>query len=401
MNKFDRELEALNIFHEHMRENIFYTRHELKLDKKIKISKVFPIYIKNPNEFEMEYIMDNNYKELYSFVSIFPNLQSLKDINYWFIDDIYCAFSDDIFYFHQLYEKYLTYNDGTKIQKAIERNDKKSFCAYLSSLLNENYILIEVENWEKIDRYICNYFGCNIDEIIEYDYRIYFIEQFVNLFNILNFDLRVFSGITLLENKKLIYGNIIRNEQFDSALNKILSNVFLVDSFVQNEHDIMNLFFIISNFEKDGYIRERKYIVDIVTCLESILVKKFSDSNNKIEDQFKFKVQLCCKSVNYHIPINELKELYNYRSLIVHGNFDDIIRKTNEITSKKWYVEYALKLEGNNDIKTYDNNQKEDLIFCRLFEIFNIIFKLYCTKNSRIKLLKEKVLKAEINEFII
>lgn len=397
MNKLDMELEAIHKFCEHMRENIFYTRDELKLDNEIRISKVFPIYIKNPNEFEMEFIMDNNYKQLYSFVSAFPNLKTLMDINIWFLNDIYCAFSRDIADLHFLYEKYLDYNDEKEIKKAIEKNDKKSFCAYLSSLLNENYILIEVKDWKKIDNYICKYYECSKEEVIDADYRIYFIEQYINFFNILNFNLRIFNGISLLEYEKLIFSNVTENKEFNSTLSNVLSNIFTVDSFVENEQDIMNLLFIINNFEENRYRRNRKYIVDIVTCIESILVKKFNDSNNKIEDQFKHKVQLCCQYSDYFIPINELKELYNYRSLIVHGNFNEIIRKTNEITTKKWYIEYSSRM--GDDIKSYDNGQKEDLIFGRLFEIFNIIFRLYCTKNSKIKSLKEIVDKDGIKQF--
>ena len=400
MKKIDKELKAIHVFHEHMEKNIFYTRETLKLESEVKISKNFPIYIKNPNEFELQYIMDNNYKELFSIVSIFPSLKELMQINDFFVPDIYCAFKEYIFGIHDLYRRYIEEQDKEIIEKSIENNDKKSFCAYLSSLLNEEILLIEVKDWKKIDNYISQYFNCDIDEVEDLDYRIYFIEQYINYFNIINFDLRIFKGITLLSEEKLVFvKSYFVNNDFQNAMNDMLSKPFLIDSFVKSDNDIMTLFFIIHNFEKSRYMRERKYVVDIVTCLELFLIKKLNDSNNKIEEQFKFKVQKCCESKNYFIPINELKELYNYRSIVVHGNVVDINRKINEITVKKWYKEYSSKMDKEYGWLSYDNNDKENLIFCRLFEIFNIIFRMYCEENNKINLLKEIVSREEIKNF--
>lgn len=400
MKKIDRELKALSLFYEHMDKNIFYTRHAYKLENEIKISKKFPIYLKNPNEFEIEYIMENNFKQIYSFVSIFPTLKTLIEMNDFFIDDIYYAFKEEIYDIKRLYKEYLKHNDEGAIKLAINNNDKKSFSLYLSSLFNEDVILIEIKKWDEIDKYLSKYFNCGIDDVEDLDYRINFIERYINFLNIMNFDLRVFQGISLLEDKcKLAFTSYYSTDEYDKIFETAMSNMFIIDSFVQNGDDIMTLFFIINNFEKSRYMRERKYIVDIVTCLESLLVKKIIDVNSKIETQFIRKVKKCCQFFDYNLPTNELKELYNYRSLVVHGNFADINRKTNEITSKKWYKEYSRIMDEKYGELSYDNNVKEDLIFSRLFEIFRIVFKLYCEKNDKLKSLKEITLIEEINNF--
>ena len=58
------------------------------------------------------------------------------------------------------------------------------------------------------------------------------------------------------------------------------------------------------------------------------------------------------------------------------------------ITNRQWYFEYVKNSEFDGIAHYYDNSDKEDLIFCRLFEIFNVVFRLYCEKNEAIKILK-------------
>ena len=64
MYKIERKIEAQRIFYDHMQNNIFYTRCLYKLDYEIKISKIFPIYLKNLNDFEKEYVKGKIYKKI-------------------------------------------------------------------------------------------------------------------------------------------------------------------------------------------------------------------------------------------------------------------------------------------------------------------------------------------------
>ena len=45
----------------------------------------------------------------------------------------------------------------------------------------------------------------------------------------------------------------------------------------------------INNFDDKSYMRERKYSVDFISCLEFFLVKKLNDNNSKIENQIGIK----------------------------------------------------------------------------------------------------------------
>ncbi len=400
MYKIEREIEAQRIFYDHMQNNIFYTRCLYKLDYEIKISKTFPIYLKNLNDFEKEYVKGKIYKKLFSIVSIFPSLNYLLDCNRLNIDDKYIAFLDDVYYIQEMYSNYINNNDKFSINQAIQKNDRKSFCAYLSFYNMENIIIIDIKDWKKIDNCIVRYYNCKKDDIEDMDYRIHFIKQYINLFNIINFDLRKFQGINILNNIfELTNIGFYQPADYKIELEKVFKNIFIVDTFVINNSDIQNLFFIINVFENNRYMKERKYIVDFITCIEFFLIKKLNDNNSKIESQFNLKVRRCCKEFNYKVPVNELSELYNYRSLIVHGNFFDINRKINEITNKKWYVEYSTKIDSEFDEYCYDNNDKENLIYCRLYEIFNCIYRLYCRNKNDIECLKKITDKSKIDNF--
>ena len=46
--------------------------------------------------------------------------------------------------------------------------------------------------------------------------------------------------------------------------------------------------------------------------------------------------------------------------------------KTEKITNRQWYFLYVKNSEFDGIAHYYDNSDKEDLIFCRLFEIFNV-----------------------------
>ena len=67
------------IFYQYMQKNIFCTKESEKLEKEIKISNVFPIYIKNPSNLELEYLKRENYKKIFSISSIFSIYTIYKD----------------------------------------------------------------------------------------------------------------------------------------------------------------------------------------------------------------------------------------------------------------------------------------------------------------------------------
>ena len=377
-----------------MQKNIFCTKESEKLEKKIKISNVFPIYIKNPSNLELEYLKRENYKKNFSIISIFPNLTYLFETEECLNDPKYYAFKRQIYDIRSLYRK----NKNTKIEEYVKNNDIKAFCDYFIHL-KENMIVIEVKDWKKLDSYIMKYYNCNYFDVEDLGYRKHFLKQYLNLFNIVNLDMTKFQGITLINSDDILMHSFYTNNDYKKNFLEMILNPYIIDSFVKDDSQIMDLFFIINNFEKVRYLKERKAIIDLVTCLEFFLVQKLNASNSKLENQFKFKIRKCCNEMGYKVSINELQDLYDYRSLIVHGNFKKVNDKTEKITNRQWYFEYVKNSEFNGTAHYYDNSDKEDLIFCRLFEIFNVVFRLYCKKNEAMKILKELADKELIEMF--
>ena len=107
------------IFYQHMQKNIFCTKESEKLEKEIKISNVFPIYIKNPSNLELKYLKRENYKKIFSIISIFPNLTYLFETEECLNDPKYYAFKRQIYDIRSLYRK----NKNTKIEEYVKNND--------------------------------------------------------------------------------------------------------------------------------------------------------------------------------------------------------------------------------------------------------------------------------------
>lgn len=398
MKDVDKEIEIHVKLYEYVAKNIFYTRHNYKIDGEVKISSTFPMYLRNPNEFELSYFRDKFFEKIFSIISAVSNKYSLNDIIYNSFNIFDTSFYSQLFDIKNIYNEYIQVNDSRYIDDAIENNDIKSFSLYLSSFINEDVVLLEIKNWKKIDRAIHLYSNCSYEDIVNYDYRDFFLKKYINFFNIVNFDLRIYKGITLSDNHISLF-SYIRSSEYDCILKNVLDNPYFVDKFVKTNKDLIVLMFLINIFDSEKYMRERKYTVDFISCLEFFLVKRLNSNNSHIQNQICLKVRKCCKELGYFISNNEIKDLYDYRSCVVHGNFSELNKKIVKITNRQWYNDYLDKVYSKSGIAPGDSFEREELIYCRLYEIFIIVFKLYCVKNDKINRLKEITEKYDVDNF--
>lgn len=397
----EEKLEVNHRFNKYLRENIFITRYFFKVEKETKISKVFPIYIRNIKEPEIDEIRDSVYKQIFSLISVVPTLKELVEYSYYDIPNQYVAFIEKLRNIIEIYKEYKDKNNDDYINKAIMENDKKSFSLYLSSLYDDKTVIVEVKDWKKIDKYLKIYFNCKEDEIETYDYRNYFLERYLNLYNLINFDLRIYRGFEIMDSYNELcnyhYTSTKHNEEYKKALKK---NQY-IDNFIEKKEDYIELMYFIFLFDKSRYLKERKYIVDFITGLEHLLVRFDPEEKTNIEQQFSSKVRKCCSFENVLIPRDELDDLYDLRSKIVHGNFSAINKKVDKIANKKWYKDYLKKTNTefgfSSDVKNTD--EKEDLIYVRIYEIFNIIYTQYCNNKKMILKIQKLKSKSEIDVF--
>ncbi len=402
MGRIDKELKAIMKFHDYVINNIYCTRHNYKINNEIKISTAFPIYLRNPNEFELEYFRSKSFEKIFSILSILSNYYELKriiNITHFDIDELHFCYSSQLYDIQNIYHEYIKINNDEYIKEAIKKNDVKSFSLYLSSFINEDIVLLEIKDWKRIDKVIHKYSNCAFEDIVECDYREYFIEKYINLFNIVNFDLTIYNGLRLTDNFFFMFSSV-RDNEYDKVFEEVLLSPYIIDRFVENDEDLLILMYLINSFDKEKYMRERKYSVDFVTCLEYFLVKKIVGADSKIQNQIRLKVRRCCKEVGYYISNNEINDLYDYRSHVVHGNFDGLNKKINEITKRAWYKNHLNSLYSQGTDIVCDNFEKEELIYCRLYEIFIIVFKLFCEKRKKLEKLKEITNKENIEHFI-
>lgn len=393
----ERKLKVSNILFDYMQNNLFCTRSNFKINNEIKISNVFPIYLRNPNELEIDEYRDNTFDKIYSLLKCLPCLQRLISMKFYELDEFSC-FSSQIFEIQEMYENYKQNNSSEIIDLAIKNDDKKAFALYLSSYINDDSVIIEVKDWKKIDSLISKYMCCSFEDIETYDYREYFIERYINFFNIINFDLTRFKGITILNNNSYYFVYKMKGEYFKEFEHVIL-NFLPIDKFVENEDDLLFFLFLINNFDEKQFMRERNYSVSFITCLESLLVSKTEDEKSSIKQQLKFKIRKCCSELNYNISGEEIWDLYDYRSLAVHGNFNSIQKCVDSIVKRQWYVNKLDELYDCLGNVPRDNSEKEYLIYCRLYDVFKIVFTLFCKKKKKLIMLKQIVNKSYINKF--
>ena len=80
--------------------------------------------------------------------------------------------------------------------------------------------------------------------------------------------MKKFQGITLINSDDILMHSFYTNNDYKKNFLEMILNPYIIDSFVKDDSQIMDLFFIINNFEKVRYLKERKAIIDLVTCLE-------------------------------------------------------------------------------------------------------------------------------------
>ena len=73
------------------------------------------------------------------------------------------------------------------------------------------------------------------------------IKQYLNLFNIVNLDMTKFQGITLINSDDILMHSFYTNNDYKKNFLEMILNPYIIDSFVKDDSQIMDLFFIINN----------------------------------------------------------------------------------------------------------------------------------------------------------
>ena len=209
----------------------------------------------------------------------------------------------------------------------------------------KNIIVIDIDDIEFEKQFEHKYINILIPKLIDFSNYLSTRDGEINEFDSFLFDYDILENINNKYHMKVLgvlLNEIEKNNSIElNNLNKI--RIMLNDN---DKNFNFNFLMLIDNmFEDEGLIENQ--IVNKVSFIERILIGK--DSNK--QEGFILKVGILCNNLfqlDNSIIKEQLKEIYNIRSLIVHGNSEIII---NNIEKYKTIFGENLK-KGKNKYET-------------------------------------------------
>lgn len=199
------------------------------------------------------------------------------------------------------------------MKKITLRNIKK----YLKKI-----IVVELNEEEFEKQFEKSYISFLIPKIIDFCNYINTFDGDITNFDSFLFDFDMLSDPDNQYHKKAL-GLLLNEDKKQTSFS--LKNLEKLEIMLNNNNTIFNFNFMMiidSMFEEKGLIENQ--IINKVSFLERLLIGK---TNNK-QEHFVLKVGILCNNL-IDIPSNvlkeQLKEIYDVRSILVHGNPDKII----------------------------------------------------------------------------
>lgn len=265
----------------------------------------------------------------------------------------------------------------------------------MSLFIIEDYlkelIIIEIKDWQSIDNFLAIYYDIkNIDEIEARDYRNYFIEDFMNLFNKVNFSQKVITGLGPSKNDLsfLHDASDLNNKDMSEVIN-VLEKPIIVDNFINTKSDHLSFQFIIETLNSTKLRTYRNRCITYVTILEFMLTKPKKYSNNKsISFQFYNNIIKCYEYLNRKIYKRELRLIYEYRSSILHGDFENVRKCLEQLINLLPLKKHIQNVKYIYSELDFDNLYYEEILSIRLNEIFRTVYTLFCANPQVIQNIK-------------
>lgn len=397
MNKFyniynDKEInDAMN--------NKYLLNFKYKLNDKIYISKKYGIIIRNLNEIENDILSESLILKICKILSLFKNTKQifddkkLQEIKSTYLkqftdfnDQTIITYDLEGFEHDNLFDKIIIIikdNINNIDSKNIENISKKIANQYL-----ENCIVLYSEKEKSIYNLINRCTNYNNEDIDLFDKYDDFIFKYIELWNSLNFNQYNYFGIKVnnfTTKLDLIIDlfDLEKMEIFDECI-KIFDSPIMVDI----DDDVL-FYFIINRFYS-YYMDNNNRILLYFSLLELLLSHKPSCKNDSsISMQLSNNIIICSKKYNQiEISEKEIRELYNYRSLLIHGNFNKIHKALQKIKKFDFAKRLIVELEIEEFVE--DDFFMVNLLRIRMLEIFSFIYKIYCIDKLYVEKLKMK-----------
>ena len=152
------------------------------------------------------------------------------------------------------------------------------------------------------------------------------------------------------------------------------------DKIMVQEENFLNFMFILEMMNFKVINSDRKCIIDYVSILELLLIN--GDKNISLQLQKK-----CIKIMkNYNFSVEEIKLIYDYRSKIIHGEYQNAMKKIHELSKLDKYM--LSEIEIKNEIYLNQDQMIEEKIQQQLYLILMVAFKFFVFHNNYLKKLK-------------
>lgn len=400
----DIETRVSNLFEKdlYIRNNIFFTNFKYKLDSKIKISEQFPIFLRNPFKCELESIGSKIRSKILSILKSLDDISIILNMDD-FTEKITLKDFDliDIIHYSNLIVTFVKENNNDAFRNLLKKGSLN--CYNLSLFIVEDYlqdlILIEVEDWKKIDEILAIYYNLkDVNEIEARDYRFYFFDDYMNLFNKVNFSQKHFTGLghknndlTFLHDASYNINNP-NDEDYENEIEMVLTKPIVIDSFIKSNNDKLYFQYIIETLNSTKLRTYRNRCISYIAILEFMLTKQRKTVKDKsIKYQFCNNIIKCYEYLNDKISKKELKLIYEYRSSILHGDFTNVKICFEKIIKLPYYEKRIKNIKKGFSEWEFDTTDYEEILTIRLNEIFRKIYILFCTQPNIIKNIKNNL----------
>lgn len=392
--------------------NVKITNFRFKIKKELYLSKYFNIKLRNPNEEErklLNSIIFNSVKEIIKTTTQDKIIQLFKcyKVRQRANDLFKKVKTEDInLYFDLIRLFYIVtiYNKEFKLKKENFIFEDKNIYDAIDNFI-KNIVLLDTSNKQIIINTIASYYNLSPEQESHQDYLITFYKGIMNIYNKLYPRSDEESACLLLTINITpdLYSNLVRITN-DCTLKiqmenqkKFIQNIHynLIDLFLQNSEDNPKIFiFLVELFEERHFGRTE--VLNYITFFDLILTHKPNQNKFNVEDsifqQFIQKISACVSLTGDIKNENdlkwlksELKLMYNYRSDILHGNFNKIIEDLEKFLNIPYYRE---EIDRKYSFYSQKTMAIEELILERLNYFFKIIFKFAAEKPLFIKALK-------------
>ena len=399
-------------------ENI-YDRYILNLKFKINgeicISEKFGIVIRNINEIENHTLATPLVRVIKNILMLTENLndfiepEKVKTIHEKYVKEL-TEFDDNTIIKMDIdgYDKYLEIKNiiqiiTENISDYISEKDKTLVAENIVGKYLEQFIILHVKKSYEIVQFIKNNSRFDEEQIELYGLVNEFIYKYIELWNAINFKQIEYLGIKISDFNNKLDNLLDHRHNENSALSKefinILKNIWCVDII-----DEKIMYYITNRFYEN--VLDENRILLYFSLVELLISHKPKNSKDSIISQLTNNITQCmnemkkidCDNEELNITTKEIKLLYEYRSILVHGNFN----KEKEILKKLEKIDFFKKYKKILNVE--DDELKEmflvSIIRIRTLNIFSTIYKMCIIDDKYVKSIKNKTIKNSLIQYI-